>query len=402
MWSVCGRRTVTMAMRRSTRLTFLVLAAVRVRAFTRPAALTRSFSSRTFAVEESHTSGRYSLDPHSSEARELTSSIGISREQHDKLAELASLVVDWNSRINLVSRKDCSVEVVFGRHVLPSAALCTVPDCPIGAHDTDDSEEYNLLESMTLFELKEMLQHKGRPVQGKKAELVDRLLNAAEDGNNPTSLPHDRRKRMVADVGTGGGFPGLPLAIVYPNVDFLLIDSVGKKLNAVRDMVEELGLDNVRTHHGRVEELVDDPDSGTTHLHAYDTILGRSVTALPRFCFWVSDLMRREGGKLLYIVGGDVEELVTSQVEQDLPIDNLLNEAGVSDKRVLVFSAAAVRDIASKSGQVKPNRGGKKIGSRARKTANTHRNNAAKGHWKKRDSKTPKQRGYEGFNRFES
>ena len=306
-------------------------------------------------ITDPNASGSFSLDPNSAEAKKLTSAMGLSDDQHNQLSDLASLVVDWNSRINLVSRKECTQPIVFGRHVLPSVALCTMPGSPLG------------------------------PV-------------VAEDESNEAS---ETEKRRAADIGTGGGFPGLPLAIAYPHVDFLLVDSVGKKLTAVQDMADELGLDNVRTHHGRVEELVDDPVEGKTHRHGFEAILGRSVTAMPRFCFWISDLLKKEEGKLLYIIGGDVEDIVASQVERDVPIDDLLGVAGASDKRVLLLPAAAVEDVARNSGETKRVHGSgkkKKKGNSSKRKGS----NAAKGQWRKRDNATPKQRGYERFERFES
>ena len=313
--------------------------------------LTSRASIKSAAVADPNASGSFSLDPNSDEARKLTSDMGLSTAQHSQLSHLASLVVDWNSRINLVSRKECTEPIVFGRHVLPSVALCSVPDSPIGS----------LKDSGESFET---------------------------------------QKKRVADIGTGGGFPGLPLAIAYPNVDFLLVDSVGKKLTAVQDMADEIGLANVKTHHGRVEELVDDPVEGRTHLHGYDGILGRSVTAMPRFCFWISDLLKREGGKLMYIIGGNVEDIVVSQVEQDIAIDDLLGVAGASDKRILVLSTEGVEDVARKSGETKRAQGSskKKKGNSSKRRGRSN----AKGQWKKRDSATPKKRGYDQFQRYES
>ena len=299
----------------------------------------RSLATRSalLAAADPYAAGQFSLDPDSSEARELTSSMGISSDQHDALSRLASLVVDWNGRINLVSRKECSPPIVFGRHVLPSAALSAVPNCALGTAS------------------------------------------------------------LAMDVGCGGGFPGLPLAIIYPDTEFWLVDSVGKKLKAVQDMADELGLENVRVHHGRVEELVDDPVDGRKHRSAYDVCLGRSVTALPRFCFWISDLIKKEEGKLMYIIGGDIDEIVTSQVEEDCPIDDLLETAGVSDKRCLVLPASTVKDIARKSGEVK-----RKVGNKSANKTKKKRSGSPKGQWKKKENGPKKNRGYDSFERFDS
>lgn len=310
--------------------------------------------------EPSSTSLDFAMDPFSPQARSITESLGISQEQHDKLCKHARLVVEWNDRLNLISRKDCSMEVVFGRHILPSLALAALPEFSSHSHEDDAS----------------------------------------------ISKPKSR----IVDVGTGGGFPGLPLAIIYPESEFLLVDSVGKKLKAIDEMAKELGLDNVRTHHGRAEEIVDDPLLGRQYKNAFDVCVGRSVTAMPRFCFWIQDLLKKdkkgtngellEGGKLVYIIGGDVEESVTTRLVADVPIDDLLGFGGVSDKRTLVLRASDVVEVASESGEKKQKRGvTKKIN-----TGNSfgERKVQAKGAWAKKDNAVKKQRGYENFRRFGS
>mmetsp|Transcript_11423 Transcript_11423/g.17689 ORF Transcript_11423/g.17689 Transcript_11423/m.17689 type:complete len:371 (+) Transcript_11423:68-1180(+) len=288
--------------------------------------------------EQRTTSMDFAIDPHSDEeARLLTTKLGLNDQQHEKLVQLSSLVVEWNDSINLISRKDCTESVVFGRHIMPSLAVGVVP------------------------------------------------------------LPDDQEfasAQKVVDVGTGGGFPGLPLAIAYPDTNFLLVDSVGKKLTAVQAMADELGLQNVKTHHGRAEELVDDVVEGSSHKGAYDICLGRSVAALPKFCFWISDLLQKEG-QLLYIIGGPIDESVESKLTSENSIDDLLEYEGASDKRVLVFGQKAVAFISAESGEVKQKRG-----SRNSKNKRS-RNKKVKGAWAKKDNSAPKQRGYEGFKRFE-
>ena len=280
-------------------------------------------------VDEVSSSVDFAMDPDSDEAKEITARLGLSSLQHEQLSQLASLVVEWNDRINLVSRRDCTVEVVFGRHVLPSIALATDKD-----------------------------------------EWID---------------------KQVIDVGTGGGFPGLPLAIVYPETQFMLVDSVGKKLKAVEDMANELDLTNVRVHHGRAEEMVDDILEGSRHQGAYDVCVGRSVAALPKFCFWISELIKPEEGRLVYIIGGDLPSSLLSQAESNVAIDDVLQQEGTSDKRILIFSQKAVASIAASSGEVKQKRGKPK--PKVQRTSKK-----AKGQWTRRDK--PKNRGYDDFKRF--
>ena len=282
------------------------------------------------------TSANFRMDPESDEAAEIMTQLKLSVTQQTQLKNLAQLVVEWNDRVNLVSRKDCTEEVVFGRHVLPCLAPCALENGPLQQidHETDASSF------------------------------------------------------KVADVGTGGGFPGLPLAIAYPNIEFLLIDSVGKKLGAVQNMADRLRLKNVKTYHGRAETLQD---------KSFDVCVGRSVAAIPKYCFWIQNLLK-EDGHLLYMIGGEIESELLDQTIVDEDIDVLLEHEGVSDKRILVFPRNNVRSIAVSSGEVLrlPT---KKSTSSTRRQA---RKNKAKGAWKKRDDAEPKQRGYEGFQRYDS
>lgn len=155
-----------------------------------------------------------------------------------RLEAWAALTREWNTKINLISRKD--IDNLESKHL----AHCLV---------------------------------------------VTRFLK----------LMHGTR---VLDVGTGGGLPGLPMVICYPQAKFLLIDSVGKKIKVVQDIVEKLELKNVDVRHGRVETLN----------REFDFVTGRAVTALPEFVSWVKHLVRRgaknsiENG-ILYWKGGDLE-----------------------------------------------------------------------------------------------
>jgi len=171
----------------------------------------------------------------------------------------------------------------------------------------------------------------------------------------------------------------------------------------VQEVADRLDLDNLWTHHGRAEEMVDDVLEGRKHKHAYDVCVGRSVTSIPKFCFWIQELLKKqdkdsEAGKLMYIIGGDIEQEILSKTEQDVWIEELLDQPGASDKRILVLAQNEVKAIAKASGEVK--RKSSRTTSRTNKPQ--QQNRVAKGAWAKRDNAAPKQRGYENFKRYEA
>ncbi len=198
---------------------------------------------------------------------------GISDPQWDKLQEYTALLREWNAKINLVSRKDM-----------------------------DRLETKHLAHCLTITKFLRLMP----------------------------------RARLL-DVGTGGGLPGIPTAICYPQAKFTLMDSIAKKTMVVEDIAKRLNLENVEVRRGRVEEL---PKKKT-----YDFVLGRAVTALPVFFGWVRDKVAK-GSKnspangILYLKGGDYTEELNSSGLTPAKIwnlDELLPEAELGDKYLIHF-----------------------------------------------------------------
>lgn len=172
--------------------------------------------------------------------------------QRIQFEKLNELYQDWNLKINVVSRKD--IDELYLRHVLHSLGIAKVIKFEPGS--------------------------------------------------------------KVMDVGTGGGFPGIPLAILFPETQFHLVDSIGKKIKVVNEVIAGLGLENVITTHGRVEEVKD----------TYDFIVSRAVAQMETFVRWVKGRISKQQNHelrngILYLKGGDLSEelnLYTSATIYDL------------------------------------------------------------------------------------
>ncbi len=164
----------------------------------------------------------------------------LTEKQRDQFRQLQPLYEEWNSKINVISRKD--MDSFYNKHVLHSLGIAKV---------------YSFLPDQS-----------------------------------------------VLDVGTGGGFPGIPLAIMFPETHFHLVDSIGKKIKVVEAVAEALGLDNVEAEQKRAEEIK----------YTYDFVVSRAVTHMQKFIPWIKgkidkrnrDPLRLNG--LLYLKGGDLAE----------------------------------------------------------------------------------------------
>jgi 16S rRNA (guanine527-N7)-methyltransferase len=159
--------------------------------------------------------------------------------QVSRFEQLESLYTDWNEKINVISRKD--IGSLYEKHVLHSLSIAKVIRFTPGT--------------------------------------------------------------SVLDVGTGGGFPGIPLAILFPGVRFHLVDSIGKKIKVVKAVAEALELANVEAEQIRAEQLV----------RRYDFVVSRAVTSLPEFITWIRkniDSVNRNAmpNGILYLKGGDLTE----------------------------------------------------------------------------------------------
>lgn len=187
--------------------------------------------------------------------------------QKKQFLQLAACYQDWNQKINVVSRKD--IEELYVRHVLHSLGIAK----------------------------------------------IQRFNEGAE----------------ILDVGTGGGFPGIPLAILFPKTHFTLVDAIGKKIKVVDAVVQDLGLDNVVTRHSRVEEL-----SGQ-----FDFIVSRAVAAMPTFVHWTrrkikKDCFHERKNGILYLKGGDLSEELSSYTSAEVfSLSNYFEETFFETKKVV-------------------------------------------------------------------
>ncbi len=130
--------------------------------------------------------------------------------------------------------------------------------------------------------------------------------------------------QTVLDVGTGGGFPGIPLAILFPETRFFLLDSIKKKLMVVDEVSKQLGLKNVEIICTRIEE----------HRSHYDFVTGRAVKNLPQFIKWTQKNLKPPKGTIIYLSGGDTEKNLQNR-KKTFHISSIFNEPFFNTKKVI-------------------------------------------------------------------
>ena len=180
----------------------------------------------------------------------------VTAEQMEQFRLMEGLYREWNAKINVVSRKD--IDELYRHHVLHSLGIAAY--------------------------LKQQM-----------PDVYDRLRG---EGPYSVSMPY-----KILDLGTGGGFPGIPLAVIFPHADFTLCDSIGKKITVATEVYKGLGLKNVKTVNARAETL---PDT-------FDYVVSRAVTSLENFMPWVKGKYS-EG--ILYLKGGDLAEEISNAMSK--------------------------------------------------------------------------------------
>jgi 16S rRNA (guanine527-N7)-methyltransferase len=193
----------------------------------------------------------------------------LTEKQIQQFSDLKNLYEHWNAQINVISRKD--TDALYINHVLHSLAIAKVIQFVKGT--------------------------------------------------------------SVLDIGTGGGFPGIPLAILLPETDFLLVDSIGKKIKVVNEVSTSLGLANVRTINERAENINE----------TFDFIVSRAVTNMTDFKKWIKGKFNKKHNNsldngILYLKGGDLSEELRGIPHQQYKIADFFEEEYFETKKVIYIS----------------------------------------------------------------
>ena len=196
----------------------------------------------------------------------------LSDDQLSKFKDLKRIYLEWNDKINVISRKD-----------------------------TDEFDIHHALHSLSIAKFIQF-----------------------------------EPKSSVLDFGTGGGFPGIPLAIMFPETSFTLVDSIAKKMKVVSGISRELGLKNVRCYTGRVEQLT----------KRYDFVTCRAVGKLSKIYPWVKDSLKKKNSHsmnngYIFLKGGDLsEELSEIKIPYNrIPISNFFEEEFFETKEIVYLSS---------------------------------------------------------------